>query len=95
VGKELLVDAVHLAEVGHVVEEDVDLFRSTISNYASGAVARSEEGCVNGDEKGYTFTTRVMSVPASVKMAMMFSQHALVLSAMLPSTSLPSLSAGI
>jgi hypothetical protein len=36
-----------------------------------------------------------MSVPASFKMAVMFSQHALVLSAMLPSIRLPLVSAGI
>lgn len=42
-----------------------------------------------------TLTTLSIPLPASSSIACMFLQHASVLSAMLPSTSLPSLSAGI
>jgi hypothetical protein len=72
--------------LSHVVEENVDLRRTL-----------RKRGSLRGvGYKGHrTLTTREMSVPASFRMAVIFSQHALVLSAMLPSIRLPLVSAGI
>jgi hypothetical protein len=51
--------------------------------------------CCSGDVVQRTLTTRSMLTPASFKIATMFSQHCVVLSAMLPEISSPLLFAGI
>lgn len=85
-GKVNTISLVHLLEVSHVIEEDVDLSRillalSPSSNWSLGI--------------RYTLTTLSMLLPAASRMAMMFLQHAAVLSPMFPSTSLPSAPPGI
>lgn len=89
VGEVLLVHAVHLGKVGHVSEEDGGLFVLLAISYRE-VDMREHESRVR-----LTLITLLMLLPASSRMAFMPSQDALVLSAMLPSTSLPVLSAGI
>ena len=91
VGEVLLVHAVHLGEVGHVIEEDVDLdLSSALFHY----VSTMDSGVVSEWTKR-TLTILSRATPASVRTPLMFSQHILVLSAMLPSIKLPLVSAGI
>lgn len=84
--KVLLENAVHLGEVGHVVEEDIDLGLG---------VSRADVPSCFVAVMQRTLTTRLMLTPASFRMATMFSQHCVVLSAMVPEISSPLLLAGI
>tara|TARA_R110002003_G_scaffold1868_2_gene23596 strand:+ start:348 stop:902 length:555 start_codon:yes stop_codon:yes gene_type:complete len=95
VRKVLFEDAVHLGEVGHVVEEDIDLYRGSalLFRLMLRFCADAKLVVVQGVE--CTLTTLSILTPASVNIPTMFSQHCFVLSAMLPSIKLPLVSAGI
>jgi len=103
VGEVLLVHAVHLGKVCHVVEEDVDLSVQSVPCFTRvsnppGSVCLSSHISMGQDVfrwRRRTLTILSIATPASVRIPLMFSQHILVLSAMLPSIKFPLVSAGI
>lgn len=86
VGEVLLKHSVHLCKVSHINEEDLVILQVRIG--VQWAPQRQGEHTL-------TLTTLSMEEPAAASTAQMLRQQRSVFSAMLPSSSLPVLSAGI
>jgi len=82
---------IHLLEMRHVVQEHLTRTNtiSTLPATSSSPLHTNQQGSLTP-----TRTTFSISLPPASRIALMFWQHARVLSPMLPSTSLPVLSAG-
>lgn len=96
VSEVLLIDAIHFGEVVHGGQECRNLSDVNAgSEVNSMALERRMDAGKKVRRRHITLTTRLIELPAASRIFLTLSQHAAVLSAMLPSTRLPDASAGI
>lgn len=94
-GEPLLILAIHLLEVLHIGEKDLEPPQSAVAHKDSETHKHINDQGENQKKLTPTRTIFPISLPASSKMALRFLQHCAVFSAIVPSTSFPCSSAGI